>query len=561
VRGALMVCGTASHVGKSQVVAGLCRLLARQGVKVAPFKAQNMGLNSFVTPEGYEIGRAQAVQAMAAGVEPEVTMNPVLLKPMADGTSQVVVRGRPWRVLDASAYREAKAELRPVVLEDLADLRSRFDAVICEGAGSAAELEPPEEDLVNLGLATDVGIPVIVVGDIDRGGVFAALYGTVGLVPDRFRRAVRGFVINKFRGDPLLLAPSIEELECRTGVPTLGVLPYADGLVLDAEDGTELPRRSGPPVAASEDVLDVAVVRFPHLSNFTDVDALAVEPGVSVRFVDHPSSLGDPDLVVLPGTKATVADLAWFRVVGFDTALEDLRRDESGGVRGRSPLVLGICGGYQMLGTRIEDPGSVESASGPVDGLGLLDVRTVFLVDKRTRQRRGRTVWPRLSRALRDDGTAPEEELEGAPRQDPSIPVHGYEVHHGRVHPGPGAAPLFLLGDRRGRRTEGVVDDDGGVLGTSLHGLLEHDELRSALLAVAATRRAKHFVPSGVSFAAARQGQIEQLADVCAGHLDLEAVWSLVAEGGGATREPAVATSVVAAVGSTTSGVASADVP
>ncbi len=542
MRGALMVCGTASHVGKSQVVAGLCRLLARQGVKVAPFKAQSRGLDSFVTPEGHEIGRAQAMQAMAAGVEPEVAMNPVLVKPTADGTSQVVVRGRPWRVLDAVAYREARTELRPVVQEALADLRSRFDVVICEGAGSAAELEPLDEDLVNLGLAADVGVPAIVVGAIDRGGVFAALYGTVGLVPDRYRRAVRGFVINKLRGDPLLLAPATEELERRTGVPVLGVLPYADGLVLDAEDGTELPRHApGPLAAGSEDVLDVAVVRFPHLSNFTDVDALAVEPAVSVRFVDHSSSLGDPDLVVLPGTKATVADLAWFRAVGFDIALEGLRRDTSGGVRAGSPLVLGICGGYQMLGTRIEDPGSVESASGPVDGLGLLDVRTVFLVDERTRQRRGRTVWPRLSRALVDDGTMPEEELEGAPRQDPSVPVRGYEVHHGRAHPGPGAAPLFLLGDRRGRRTEGVVDEDGGVLGSSLHGLLEHDELRSALLAVVAARRAKRFVPSGVSFAAARQGQIERLADVCADRLDLEAVCALVAEGGGATGGPPVA--------------------
>ncbi len=538
MRGALMVCGTASYVGKSQVVAGLCRLLARQGVKVAPFKGQNMGLNSFVTPGGHEIGRAQAMQAMAAGVEPEVTMNPILLKPTTDRTSQVVVLGRPWRVLDAASYREAKAELRPVVLGALAELRSRFDVVICEGAGSAAELEPPEEDLVNLGLAVEVGVPAIVVGDVDRGGVFAALYGTVGLLPDRQRRAVRGFVINKLRGDPALLSAATDELERRVGVPTVGVLPYADGLVLDAEDATELPRHDAGGEAVGGDVLDVAVVRFPHLSNFTDVDALAVEPAVAVRFVDHPASLGDPDLVVLPGTKATVADLAWLRAVGFDCALDALRRGSDGDVRPDAPLVLGICGGYQMLGTRIEDPGSVESASGPVDGLGLLDVRTVFLVDKRTRQRRGRTVWPRLSRVLLDDGAGPEDELEGAPRQDPSVPVHGYEVHHGRAHPGPGASPLFLLGDRRGKRTEGVVDDEGGVLGTSLHGLLEHDELRSALLAVVAARRAKHYVPSGVSFAAARRGQIERLADVCADHLDLEVTWALVAEGGGSAGQP-----------------------
>ena len=554
-----MVCGTASDVGKSQIVAGLCRLLARQGVRVAPFKAQNMALNSFVTPEGHEIGRAQAMQAMAAGVEPHVSMNPILLKPTGERTSQVVVMGRPWRDLDAVAYHRAKPELRGVVMEALADLRTRYDVILCEGAGSPAEINLLDHDLVNLGLASAAGIPAIVVGDIDRGGVFAALYGTVALLPDELRRWVRGFVINKFRGDPALLAGGVEELERRCGVPTFGVLPFAEGLTLDAEDSLALAtsraaRHGGQPVAASpaagpseRERLDIAVIRFPRISNFTDVDALAIEPGVSVRFVDSVDSLADPDLVVLPGTKSSVDDLAWFRRHGFEQALDARRHDGAGAVRADSPMILGICGGYQMLGTRIEDPGSVETRNGSVAGLGWLDLRTVFLVDKRTRQRRGRTSWRQsawtgpppsspggVSGARGAETTfQPDWELEGSPRQVPFLPVQGYEIHHGRPYPGPTATPWLLLGDGRGKRNEGIVDDAHGVLGTSLHGLLEGDEFRATLLAAVAERRGRRWVPSGVSFSGARQGQINKLADLCAEHLDLDALWRLIIEGGG----------------------------
>jgi adenosylcobyric acid synthase len=556
MRGALMVCGTASDVGKSQIVAGLCRLLARQGVRVAPFKAQNMALNSFVTPDGHEIGRAQAMQAMAAGVEPDVAMNPILLKPTSDRSSQVVVLGRPWKTLDAVAYHAAKPELMGVVTDALADLRSRYDVILCEGAGSPAEINLLEGDLVNLGLASKVGIPAIVVGDIDRGGVFAALYGTVALLPDELRRWVRGFVINKFRGDPALLGDALADLERRTGRPTLGVLPFAEGLTLDAEDSlalslTQGARRgtgSGPSAESTErDPLDIVVIRFPHISNFTDVDALAVEPGASVRFVDSPDSLGQPDLVVLPGSKTTADDLAWMRSRGFEEALSELRGDGPGGIRADSPMILGICGGYQMLGELIEDPGSIESRTGVVSGLGLLDLRTVYLVDKRTRQRRGRTTW-RQSSLLRPypsspgrvpgatgAGTSfqPDWELEGSPRQTPSIAISGYEIHHGRTHAGPSAVPWFLMGDGRGQRTEGIIDDRNGVCGSSLHGLFEGDEFRATLLGAVAERRGKRWAPSGVSFALARQGQIDQLANLCQDHLDLDALWLLITEGGG----------------------------
>jgi len=547
-----MVCGTASDVGKSQVVAGLCRLLARQGVRVAPFKAQNMALNSFVTPGGHEIGRAQAMQAMAAGVEPDVSMNPILLKPTGGDTSQVVVLGRPWATLDAAEYHRRKPELRGVVVAALNDLRARFDVVVLEGAGSPAEINLLDNDLVNLGLAASEGIPAIVVGDIDRGGVFAALYGTVALLPEELRRWVRGFVINKFRGDPAVLVPGTDALLRRCGVPTFGVLPFAEGLTLDAEDSVATLRTrsaldpagtdpAGPGSAA--DLLDVAVVRLPHISNFTDVDALAVEPGVSVRFVDHADSLGHPDLIVLPGTKATVEDLRWFRAQGFDAALDRRRLGPDGEVRPDSPFVLGICGGYQMLGTRIEDPGSVESRAGTVRGLGLLDLRTVYLVDKHTRQRHGRTSWRQsAARAGRRAAAAADDwELEGAPRQAPFLPVSGYEIHHGRPYPGPTTVPWLLLGDARGKRNEGIVDDEHGVLGSSLHGLLEGDELRGAVLEAVAARRGKAWEPSGVSFATARQGQINRLADLCREHLDLDGLWQLVIEGGGTTADERVA--------------------
>lgn len=500
-----MVCGTSSDAGKSYVAAGLCRALARRGVRVAPFKGQNMSLNSTVTVEGAEIGRAQWVQAVAAGAEPEAAMNPVLLKPTGDRTSQVVVLGRPWRTLDAAEYRRAKADLVGVVDEALADLRRRYDLVVLEGAGSPAEVNLLDHDLVNLGLAARAGLPAVVVGDIDRGGVFAHLFGTVALLPETLRRSVRGFVINKFRGDPALLGGATAELEERCGVPTLGVLPFLPGAALDAEDSMGLaalaPAHTGAPAGAG--LLDVAVVRFPRIANFTDVEPLALEPGVSVRLVGHPAALGDPDLVVLPGTKATVADLAWLQDSGLAAAVARLRRRRHG------PVLLGLCGGYQMLGRRIEDPDAVESPRAAVDGLGWLDLTTRFGPAKRTARRRG--VQP-----------------EGG------IPVAGYEIHHGIPRPGPGAVPWLRLDPAAGadgrQEEEGVRDDEHGVLGTSLHGLFESDLLRAHILVVAAHRRRKVFRPSGVSFEAARSARLDRVADACEDHLDLEALIALARE-------------------------------
>jgi adenosylcobyric acid synthase len=451
-----------------------------------------MALNSAVTPLGHEIGRAQAAQAQACGVEPEAAMNPILLKPTSNRTSQVIVMGRPWAVLDAVAYQRAKADLWPIVLEQLAGLRRRYDVVVCEGAGSPAEINLLDGDIVNLRLAHAAGLAAIVVGDIDRGGVFASLYGTVALLPDELRSQVRAFVINKFRGDPALLRGGPEEIERLTGVPTLGVLPWLDGIGLDAEDSLALRAWPDAQVAGVGPAdLDVAVVRFPRISNFTDLDALGLEPAVRMRLVDSPAALGRPDLLILPGTKATVADLGWLRATGL--------ADEIARLAALDTTVLGICGGYQMLGTQIDDLVPVESPSpGVVDGLGLLKGQTTFTPEKVTRQVTGSAL---------------------------GHPVSGYLIHHGRT-----AAPDPWIETTAG--PDGSVTADGSVFGTSVHGLFESDCFRQAFLGAVAERVAKPWGPSETSFAAARQDRFDRLADAVEANVDMGAIERLIAEAG-----------------------------
>jgi adenosylcobyric acid synthase len=495
--GGLMVCGTTSDSGKTTVVTGLCRLLARRGVRVAPFKAQNMALNSAVTAQGHEIGRAQAAQAQAAGVAPEAAMNPILLKPTSSRSSQVVVMGRPWAVLDAADYQKAKADLWPIVIEQLEGLRGRYDVVLCEGAGSPAEINLLEHDVVNLRVAEAAGFPAILVGDIDRGGVFAAMFGTVALLPDEWRRLIRGFVINKFRGDPALLREGPADLERRTGIPTLGVIPWLDEVGIDAEDSLALRTAwpnagAGATGAKSKAILDIAVVRLPHISNFTDFDALAVEPEVRLRAVESPASLGHPDLVILPGSKSTVADLDWLRRTGLADALTALSRR-----RPQESTILGVCGGYQMLGEEIDD--RVE-AKDPVrvTGLGLLPVKTVFHPEKITRGAQG-TAFGR--------------------------PVSGYEIHHGRTDP---ANPWLELGSG----LEGSEAGGGAVLGTSVHGLFESDAFRDAFLRAVAVRAGRPWTGANVSFAAARAARFDRLADAMENHLDMPAIDALIEQSG-----------------------------
>jgi adenosylcobyric acid synthase len=485
----LLVAGTTSDAGKSVLVAGLCRWLARQGVKVAPFKAQNMSNNSMVTPDGGEIGRAQVMQAAACGIEPSVRLNPVLLKPGSDRSSQVVVLGRVDGTVSAMSYRERKPALLDTVVDTLAGLRAEYDVVICEGAGSPAEINLRATDIANMGLARAAGLPVIVVGDIDRGGVLAHLFGTLALLSAADQALVAGFVVNKFRGDPALLAPGLDQLRALTGRPTLGVLPFDDGLWLDAEDSLSYVADGvvgRPPPPSGERWLRVAVPRLPRISNATDVEALACEPGVAVRYVTEPSRLTDADLVVLPGSKATVSDLDWLRATGLAEAIT------AHAAAGRP--VLGICGGYQMLGRGLDD--DVESRRGRVPGLGLLDVHIEFDPVKQLARPLGEALGQ---------------------------PVSGYEIHHGRVTHS-GERPLVTALD-------GAVEgaDAGPVLGTHWHGLLENDGFRRALLARVAP---DGFEPApDVCFADVRAAQLDLLGDLVERHLDTAAVHRLISGG------------------------------
>ncbi|MEU6401987.1 cobyric acid synthase [Streptomyces sp. NPDC046985] len=491
--GGLLVAGTTSDAGKSVVTAGICRWLVRQGVKVAPFKAQNMSLNSFVTREGAEIGRAQAMQAQACRIEPTALMNPVLLKPGGEQSSQVVLLGRPVGELSARGYHGGRQrKLLGTVLDCLAALRDSHDAVICEGAGSPAEINLRRTDIVNMSVARGARLPVLVVGDIDRGGVFASFFGTVALLSPEDQELVAGFLVNKFRGDVSLLEPGLDMLRGLTGRRSYGVLPFQGGLGIDEEDGMGLSsgrafahgagRQGSVPPPDGQDVLRVAVCAVPLTSNFTDLDALAAEPGVVVRFADRPEELADADLVVVPGTRGTVRALDWLHERGLAAALR--RRAAEG------RPVLGVCGGFQLLGERIED--DVESRRGQVDGLGLLPVRVRFAREKTL----GRPVGEALGER-----------------------VEGYEIHHG-VAEVTGGEP-FLDGCRV-----------GGVWGTHWHGSLESDAFRRAFLREVAAAAGRRFTPApGTSFAALREEQLDRLGDLIEQHADTDALWRLIESG------------------------------
>ena len=449
----LMLQGTSSSVGKSYLVAGLCRLYARRGLSVAPFKSQNMALNSAVTLDGAEIGRAQAVQADAAGVLAEAAMNPILLKAEGDSSCQVIVMGKPIGSFPAAEYRELRGSLWPQVLEALEDLRGRFDLLVIEGAGSPAEVNLRGGEIVNMRVAFAAEAPVLLVGDIERGGVFAALLGTLDLLPVAERRRVRGLVVNRFRGDRSLFADGVRFLEERSRLPVLGVIPWLD-VRLPAEDSLDLEHISRPQADA---LLDIAVIELGRISNFDELEPLAAEPGVSVRLVSDPARVGHPDLVILPGSKTTVADLRRLRQNGLADAV--LAAHAAGSA------VLGICGGYQILGREIRDPDQVESRIG-ADGLGLLPTVTTFELTKITSRRQGR--------ALAGDGLLA---CAGG------VPVSGYEIRMGRIN-GDRRAALELEGS-----PEGAVSEDGWTVGTSVHGLLAGRPFRRAVLEALARRR------------------------------------------------------------------------
>ncbi len=504
----LMIQGTMSSVGKSLLVAALCRIFRQDGLRVAPFKAQNMALNSFVTHDGHEIGRAQAMQADAAGIDVTVEMNPILIKPETDSFAQIVVMGQPWMRLPARDYMHRRAELWSVVTRALDTLRTRYDLVVIEGAGSPVELNLRQSDIVNMAIARYAHAPVLLVGDIDRGGIFAQLLGTLMLLEEPERALVRGLIVNKFRGDPQLFETGVHMLEERGHVPVLGVVPFIHNLRIADEDSVALddarpmPAVDTPATMAAQ--LDIAVIRLPHISNFDDFNPLAAEPAVNLRFVEHVADVGHPDLIILPGTKTTVADLHWLQTCGLAACL--IARVQAG-----TPII-GICGGYQMLGQAIYDPDGVEASSPVTAGLGLLSVQTIFAGSKQTVRARGRIATSR-----------------GLFATAHNLDVEGYEIHMGRTTLAAGTTPLLHVTARGAQPIEdsdGALAADGLVAGTYLHGLFDNDALRQALLSHLATQRGKPFPIRTTPFD--RTAMYDYLAATTRANLDRESLYRII---------------------------------
>jgi len=505
----LMVLGTSSHVGKSLLTAALCRIFAQQGYRVAPFKAQNMSLNSAVTPEGLEIGRAQALQAEAAGILPSVHMNPILLKPCSDSSSQVVVRGKIWDKLTASDYHLRRVdELISVVRESYETLAAENDVIILEGAGSPAEINLKKNDIVNMRMAEMANAACILVGDIDRGGVFASLLGTIDLLDAHEQQRIRGVLINKFRGDLSLLMPGVRMIEERIGKPCIGVVPYILHLALEEEDSVGLPvlgSNDGATWTPSTDAarpLRIAVIALPSFSNFTDFDALRAEPSVSLHLCRSAEELAHTDVLIVPGSKQTVDDLHWMRANGLDRAL--LHHASHG-------LVVGICGGMQILGEEIVDPLGMESA-GSIKGLGLLAIHTTMQPQKTTRISSGRLATTSLF---------------GQPIA--ALRIHGYEIHIGETRYLDGAKPFAELeGESSQSLRDGCVTTNGRVFGSYLHGLFDDDSFRDAFISAA---RAFYALASSTQlndWRQQREESLDRLADTVRASLDMPQLFAWV---------------------------------
>ncbi|MBM4285708.1 MAG: cobyric acid synthase [Deltaproteobacteria bacterium] len=496
----LMVLGSGSDVGKSVLVAGLCRIFRQEGIRVAPFKAQNMALNSFITPEGGEMGRAQVVQAQAAGLAPHVDMNPILLKPTSQVGSQVIVRGKVYGNFPARDYYRRKPRLVRTVMESYRRLSAQYDLIVLEGAGSAVELNLKRHDLVNFAMARRAGARVLLVADIDRGGVFAATIGAFHLMTPAERRLLAGFVINKFRGDPELFRDGVRIIETRTRRPVLGVLPYDPDLALPEEDSVALGRKTGEPWAAA--AVRIAVLRLPHLSNYTDFDPLEQEPGVALRYLDHRGDFAAADVLIIPGTKNTISDLRHLKETGLAERIRAFAR--------RGGRVVGICGGYQILGEEVQDPLGVEGPPRTEAGLGLLPVVTVMAGAKTTSQVRAHAAGPDAA------GSA----------------LEAYEIHMGETRAvGPGA-PAFVIVKRHGAAAQvmdGWAAPGGRVWGAYLHGLFDNDGFRRSFLGE--IRREGGAPPAGaapLSFRDFLEAQLDRLAALMRRHLDMELLMQLI---------------------------------
>ena len=506
---AIMFLGTGSDVGKSILTAAFCRILKQDGYHPAPFKAQNMALNSFITPEGGEMGRAQVVQAEAAGIEPHVDMNPVLLKPTSQMGSQVIVRGKVVGNFPAKDYYEYKKSLAPVVRECYDRLASEHDVMVLEGAGSAVELNLKEHDLVNLSMAEMADARCILVGDIDRGGIFASLVGSYRLMTPAEQERIAGFVVNKLRGDPRLFTRGVDLLEELSGRPVFGVIPYFDHIAIQEEDSVALARRMNRSVETGDDVLSVGVVKLPFVSNYTDFDCFEHEPGVRLVYFHRPRDVFNFDVVIIPGSKNTLEDLAGLRAGGMAEAL--VAYYKSGGT------VVGLCGGYQMLGKKVLDPHGVESALDEVDGLGLLDMETEMELEKVTSQ----------VEAVFTDGN---ESVCGS-RECGSL--QGYEIHMGRSFSTGNSRPLFRIVKRDGVPADvadGLARPDGRAWGTYIHGVFDNDAFRKGFLDEVKRRSGKSAVAlsSGFSYRQWKDEQYDALAEHVRRHMDIERIYRLV---------------------------------
>lgn len=492
----IMVQGTMSNVGKSLVAAGLCRIFKQDGYKVAPFKSQNMALNSFITEDGLEMGRAQVMQAEAAGIKPDVRMNPILLKPTNDIGSQVIVNGEILGNMPAREYFAYKHKLIPDIMKAYNELAEANDIIVIEGAGSPAEINLKSDDIVNMGMAKMVNSPVLLVGDIDRGGVFAQLIGTVNLLEDDERQLVKGLIINKFRGDKTILDPGIDIIEEKSGIPVVGVTPY---ISVDIEDEDSLSERIVPTREA--DLIDIAVVRLPRISNFTDLNAFEMIPGVSVRYCKNAAELRDPDMVVIPGSKNTISDVLWMRQNGLEAEILKLA--------GKGKVIFGICGGYQILGESLSDPLGIETL-GQVRGMGLLPIETVFMEEK-TRTR--------VSGDFVDDS------LSGS--------INGYEIHMGESTLREGTQPLLRITDSVTGETKLDGARSGNVYGTYVHGIFDGDGVAASVVDILAAKKGISIDTSlTMSYDEYKETQYDFLAESLRESLDMEAIYQILEEGG-----------------------------
>ena len=495
---AIMVQGTASNAGKSLLAAALCRIFRQDGYRVAPFKSQNMALNSCITPEGLEMGRAQVMQAQAAGTTPSVRMNPILLKPTNDTGSQVIVNGVPRGTMKAADYFAYKKALVPDIMEAYHSLEEEYDIIVIEGAGSPAEINLQKDDIVNMGMARMAKAPVLLCGDIDRGGVFASLYGTIALLPPEEQKLIRGTIINKFRGDVEILRPGLVQLEQLTGKPVLGVVPMLD-VDVDDEDSLSQRLEQRP---AKKGLIDIAVIRLPRLSNFTDFNALERMEEVTLRYVRSPKELGKPDLVILPGTKNTMDDLRWLRESGLETVI--LKHAAAGGA------VVGICGGYQMLGRTVSDPEGVEGG-GTLSGLGLLPTETVFLGEKtRTRVEGVFTTGSGLFAALS------------------GVPFAGYEIHMG-VTTIDGSTLVQIKSQTGEEKADGCCA--GNVWGSYVHGIFDRASCAQAVVNCLRRARGLEADATAVDWEVYQQQQYDKLAAGVRASLDMQAVYDILERG------------------------------